>query len=71
MFGRLTARSERRARDRAAARAQEFAARMAEDAPPGIDIQSGPEGISLSGRGIVRRFALDPALRWLSAEARR
>ncbi len=71
MFERLTARVERCARDKAAARAREIAARLADGVPPGIAVEAGPDGVRLSGRGLVRRYALEPALRWLAAEARR
>lgn len=71
MLERMTARVERRARDKAAARAREIAARMAGEAPLGITAETGPDGIRLSGRGVARRFAVDPALRWLATEAQR
>lgn len=71
MFGKLMAHAQRRAREKADARTREIAARMIEEAPAGVHVEAGPGGVRLSGRGLARRFALDPALRWLSMEARR
>ena len=70
MFERLSERVEREARERAAARASELAERMRASLPGGIEAEAAPEGVLLTGRGIARRFALDPALRWLVAGPR-
>jgi hypothetical protein len=39
-------------------------------APPGLAVEPAAEGVRLSGRGLKRRFALEPALRWLTAVLR-
>ena len=70
MFERLSERVERDARERAEARASELAERMRAILPGGIEAEAAPEGVLLTGRGIARRFALDPALRWLAAGPR-
>ena len=36
--------------------------------PGGIRVETGPEGVRLAGRGLVRRILLDPRLRALMAE---
>ncbi len=71
MFEELTARAARTGRDRAAARVREIAARLAAGVPPGIAVEQTPDGVRLSGRALLRRYALEPALRWLAADARR
>jgi hypothetical protein len=38
--------------------------------PAGIEARATVEGVALSGHGLRRRFALDPALRWLTARLR-
>lgn len=68
MFERLTARIERRARQAAAAKARDIAARIAAEAP-GLRAETADGGVRISGRGLIRRHALDPALRWLVTEA--
>jgi hypothetical protein len=70
MFEKLTAHAERRTRDRIDARAREIAARLAAEAPAGLAVEAGPDGIRLSGRGLARRLALDPALRRLTVARR-
>jgi hypothetical protein len=55
--------AERRARSRRRRIAE--AARAA--APPGVGVEEEREAVALSGRGLSRRFALEPALRWLVA----
>ncbi len=65
MFERMTARAGEAARRRARERKAELAERVAAELPPGIAVEQAEEGIALSGRDIRRRFALEPALRWL------
>jgi ABC-type protease/lipase transport system fused ATPase/permease subunit len=71
MFDRLAARARRLAEARAAARRAALAAELAAALPPGVKAETGEEGVTLSGRGLRRRFALDAALRWLIAEKTR
>lgn len=40
------------------------------DAPAGVSVSEEAEAVVLSGRGLGRRFALEPALRWLMAGRR-
>jgi hypothetical protein len=40
-------------------------------APAGVRIEEGPEGVALAGRGLIRRWAIDPALRWLVERTKR
>jgi hypothetical protein len=66
MFERLVERVDALAERRARARAAALAERLQAELPRGIAAAADAEGVRLSGRGIVRRFALDPALRWMS-----
>ena len=68
MFEKIIARAGRLARERADARSDALAARLAGELPKGIAVERTERGVRLSGRGIARRFALDPRLRWLAAE---
>lgn len=71
MFERLLARAERLARRRARAASAALAARIEGEGLPGVTVEAEAAGVRLSGRGLGRRFALEPALRWLSMGARR
>jgi hypothetical protein len=70
MFERITKRAVRVAEAKAQGRAAELAERMKEELPRGIAVAVEDRGIRLSGRQLARRFALDPALRWLTARLR-
>ena len=65
MFERLLLRSNLRAEERAQARAKALAERLADEVPAGIAVRSEEGGVVLGGRGLRRRYALDPALRRL------
>jgi hypothetical protein len=65
MFERLIARAEVRARRMAGRRRDQLAQRLATEAPPDVAIEAQADTVALSGRGLRRRLALDPALRWL------
>ena len=65
MFERLLLRSKLRAEERARARVKALAERLADEVPAGIAVRGEERGVVLSGRGLRRRFALEPALRWL------
>ena len=58
-----------RARLRGAERARRQAGRLAQAAaaaaPAGVAVEEAEEGFALAGRGLRRRLALEPALRWL------
>lgn len=62
------------ARLRGAERARRQARRLAEAAeaaaPAGVKVEEMEGGFRLSGRGLKRRFALEPALRWLIGRTR-
>lgn len=68
MFETLVDRAGRLALARADARRREIAERLEAELPGGIRVETGPEGVRLSGRGLVRRILLDPRLRALMAE---
>ena len=70
MFERLAARGAELAHSRAEARRGRLVDRLERAAPGGVRVQREEDRIMLSGRGLVRRFALDPLVRWLVAEAR-
>ncbi|MDQ8757844.1 hypothetical protein RCO27_16580 [Sphingosinicella sp. LHD-64] len=59
-----------RARRAADQRRADLARQMAADAPGDVTVQVEDQGIVMSGRGLRRRTALDPALRWI-VETRR
>ena len=63
MFDRLQEKARRLAEARAERRRRQVAERLAEDLPRGIAVGSSGESVTLSGRGLKRRIALDPALR--------
>jgi len=65
MFERLQEKARHLADARAARRRRQLAERLAEDLPSGIAVGSSGESVTLSGRGLKRRMALDPSLRAL------
>lgn len=70
MFERLEKRGERLARVRSEAVRDALASELAASAPPGVAVRAGADGVELSGRGLLRRAALDPALRGLLGRMR-
>jgi hypothetical protein len=52
-------------------RRSSLAAELRDEAPAGVSVSEDEQGVVLSGRGLERRFALDPELRWLAAGRRR
>jgi hypothetical protein len=70
MFERLKARALLLAQARAARRRDALAARLADELPAGIAADRTAEGVELSGRGLKRRLALEPALRALIGRLR-
>lgn len=67
MFERLTARAAALAQRGARRRREALARRLSEEAPEGVGVSEEEEGVLLAGRGLGRRLALDPELRWLTA----
>ena len=67
MFERLEARAARAAETRAKARTAELADRLRAILPTGVSIETGEDGVTVSGLGIARRFVLDASLRWTIA----
>lgn len=68
MFDMLAIRAERLAVRRAAARRARLAARLRERVPADVAIADEGERIVLAGRGLRRRAALEPGLRWAVRE---
>ncbi len=64
MFERLMIEAAALATKAAQRRRGELAAALADEAPAGVRVDETEEGVALSGRGLGRRFALEPALRW-------
>ena len=71
MFETLMAQAVTRADERAAERAARIAARLEEALPDDVRARADADGVRLTGRGLKRRLALDPALRWIMAELNR
>lgn len=71
MLERLMLHGAALARKSARARLGSLAEELSEDAPEGVRVSEEEEAVALSGRGLRRRFALDPELRWLAARRRR
>ena len=71
MFETLMARAGSLARRAAEARRRSLAEALREEAPGGVRVSEAEEGVALEGRGLARRFALDPELRWLIPGRRR
>jgi hypothetical protein len=69
-FGRLAERARARAEAHAAAAARRLAADAAAAAPAGVAVEAVAGGVRLSARGLKRRFALEPGLRWLIGRVR-
>jgi hypothetical protein len=70
MFERMVERASRLAEQRARERSAILAVRVQDALPHGVKAEARPEGLLLSGRGLRRRFLLEPALRWLTGTMR-
>ena len=70
MFERLSARGAALGRDAARRRLAALAEILEEETPAGIRVEESEGAVVLSGRGLARRHALEPALRWLFAGRR-
>ena len=71
MFERLMLHGAALAGKAARRRRGELAEALRDEAPAGVEIGEEEEAVVLSGRGLARRFALEPGLRWLLAGKRR
>ncbi len=71
MFERLMIRGAALAQRAARRRRGEIAEALRADSPEGVRVDEAEEGVALSGSGLKRRFALDPALRRLVSGRRR
>jgi hypothetical protein len=71
MFERLMLHGAAMARRAAKGRRSALAAELREAAPEGVQVSEEEESIALEGRGLGRRYALEPELRWLLAGRRR
>jgi hypothetical protein len=65
MFERLMLHGAALARKAAQARRDALAAALRDEVPEGVKVSDDEEAVTLEGRGLGRRFALDPKLRWL------
>ena len=70
MFERMVERASRLAERRARERGVSLADRVRDVLPRGVRVEAQPEGLRFSGRGLRRRFLLEPALRWLTEAIR-
>lgn len=70
MFEKVMSAASRIAEARTQARIAALAEQIQGEGLQDIQVSSDGEGVTLSGRGLKRRFALDPALRWLTARLR-
>ena len=71
MFERLMVRAAALAQAAGRRRRDDLAQAWSEEAPAGVRVEAAEEGVILSGRGLGRRFALEPVLRWLIEGRRR
>lgn len=71
MFERLMLHGAALARKAAIERRSSLAEALRDEAPEGVRVSEEEEAVTLEGRGLERRFALDPELRWLFAGRRR
>lgn len=67
MFERLIRHGAALAETAARRRRGELAQALAEEAVPGVRVEEQDGAVALEGHGLARRFALEPALRWLLA----
>ena len=72
MFERLMLTGRRWRARRAGERRSALAAELRDEVPEGVGVsEAGEAGVTLEGRGLGRRFALESELRWLLAGRRR
>ena len=63
MFERLVERAGLAAERRVSAKVRKIEAELEGELPPGIGCEAGDEGVVIFGRGLLRRYLLDAALR--------
>ena len=71
MFEKLMLHGAALARRAAEGRRSALAAELREEAPEGVVVSEEEGAVVLEGRGLERRYALEPELRWLLAGRRR
>jgi hypothetical protein len=71
MFERLMLHGAALARKAAEQRRSKLAAELRGEAPEGVRVGEDGEAVTLEGRGLGRRFALESELRWLLSGRRR
>jgi hypothetical protein len=71
MFERLMIHGAALARKAAGMRRTELAEALGDEVPEGVRVSEAEEGVAIEGRGLARRFALEPELRWLISGRRR
>ncbi|HEX8240002.1 MAG TPA: hypothetical protein VF574_09715 [Allosphingosinicella sp.] len=71
MFEKLMLHGAALAGKAARARRAELAATLRDEVPEGTRVSEAEEGVAIEGRGLARRFALDPQIRWLISGRRR
>lgn len=71
MFERLMLHGAALARKAAGERRSGLATELRDEAPEGVRVGEDGESVTLEGRGLGRRFALDSELRWLLSGRRR
>jgi hypothetical protein len=71
MFERLMLHGAALARKAAEQRRSGLAAELRVEAPEGVRVSEDGEAVTLEGRGLGRRFALESELRWLLSGRRR
>lgn len=71
MFEKLMIHGAALARKAADERRAALAEALRDEAPEGMTVSSDESGVALEARGLARRLALEPGLRWLLAGRRR
>ncbi len=71
MLERLMLRGAALAHKAARARLDSLAEALRDEVPKGVGVSEAEDAVALSGRGLRRRFALEPELRWLLSGRRR
>ena len=70
MLEKAIERARLRGAEQARLQARRLAEAAADAAPAGVAVEDSEEGFALAGRGLRRRLALEPALRWLMERMR-
>ena len=70
VFQKLLTMAEQKASARVRERRVKLAQEVSDQLPHGVTAEASDEGVIFSGRGVLRRLTLDPALRWLTAGLR-